>query len=371
MDSLRVLFAGGGTGGHLYPAISIAQALRERGASVAFAGSPDRLEAAIVPGAGYQLHAIASRPLSRTLSFDLLATVGANAWGTLQSIALLLRLRPNVVIATGGYVSFPVVVAASALRAMRLHRAKIALLEPNAKPGLTNRLLAPLVDEVWGAFGDRDVRFGGKFVRTGVPVRASLRALPSRAAAIATLGLDSARRTLVVMGGSQGARAVNDALSALVRSGSLPRGWQALLIAGERDYERARAEFPDGTATVVAYLDDPAAAYAAADLVVARAGASTLAELAATGKPAVLVPYPFAADDHQAGNAARAVETGAALVVADSDLPVGALARAVAEASAEDRLARLQAAAARLQAGDCLATILARVEWLAARNVTR
>ena len=364
----RVLFAGGGTGGHLYPAIAVADALRARGAHVTFAGSADRLEARIVPHAGYALHAIASRALTRRLSFDLIATLWANAVGTVQSAALLWRDRPDAVIATGGYVCFPAVLAARALRWTRLHRAAIALLEPNAKPGLTNRMLAPLVDEVWGAFGDADSRFAGKYVRTGVPVRASLRALPSRDEAVASLGLDPERQTLLAMGGSQGARSINDAAIAMVRS--LPSGWQLLLVTGESDYERVRAAMPAGSATVVGYLSDPAAAYAAADLVLARAGASTLAELTAVGRPAILVPYPFAADDHQTINARRFAETGAALVVADHELPGGAL-QAFERASQEPALGALREAAARLQTGDPLATILARVDWLTARKDER
>ncbi|MBV8117895.1 MAG: glycosyltransferase, partial [Candidatus Eremiobacteraeota bacterium] len=128
---MNVLFAGGGTGGHLYPAIAIADALRTRGAAIEFAGSADRLEASIVPRAGYHLYRIAARPLTRRLSFDLAHTAIANLAGTLQSIVLLLRLRPDVVIATGGYVCFPAVLAARILRWLHLHRAAIALLEPN------------------------------------------------------------------------------------------------------------------------------------------------------------------------------------------------------------------------------------------------
>lgn len=374
----RVLFAGGGTGGHLYPAIAIADALRARGASVAFVGSADRLEAQIVPRAGYELQTIPARPLTRRISFDFVRTLVANFSGTMQSIALLLRARPDVVIATGGYVCFPVVLAARALHWMRLNRAAIALLEPNAKPGLTSQLLVPLVDEVWAQsyFVWRGpswkVRhFSGKFIGTGVPVRASLRTLPPRHAGIAALGLDVRRKTLLVMGGSQGARAINDAAVALAGEGGLPPGWQLLLVAGERDYERVRQRISTDAGRVVLYLDDPANAYAAADLVIARAGASTLAELAATARPAILVPYPFAADDHQTVNAVTFAQSGAALVVADGDLPGGGLTLAVAQATAVVQFGVMQAAAERLQPGDPVATILARVERLAERKDER
>jgi UDP-N-acetylglucosamine--N-acetylmuramyl-(pentapeptide) pyrophosphoryl-undecaprenol N-acetylglucosamine transferase len=365
---LNVVFAGGGTGGHLYPAIAIADALRERHATVAFVGTADRLEATIVPKAGYALHAIASRPLVRKLSWDFFPTLVANVAGTLQSLFLLPRLRPDLVIATGGYVCFPAVLAARTLRFLRASRMAIALLEPNAKPGLTSRMLAPLVDEVWGAFADADSRFAGKYVRTGVPVRSALRALPARGAAAATLGLDPGCKTLLAMGGSQGARTINDALAALLKSDGLPPGWQLIVVTGERDYDRAREELQGQNTVVRPYLDDPSIAYAAADLVLARAGASTLAELAAAGKPAILVPYPFAADDHQTTNAARFAETQAAVVVADADLQRGALGGIIAEITALQRIEALQAAAERLRAGDPVATILARVDWLTARK---
>lgn len=370
---MDVVFAGGGTGGHLYPAIAIADALRAKGAAITFVGTSDRLEATIVPKAGYPLRTIAARPFSRKLSFDLVRTVFSNALGTLQSLGILRRARPDVVIATGGYVCFPLVLAARALRSLRFSHAAIALLEPNATPGLTNRLLAPLVDEVWGAFPQSDPRFAGKYVFTGIPVRAALRELPARDVAATRLGLNPSRKTLLAMGGSQGARTINDALAVLVKSDGLPDGWQLVHVTGEREYDRVRAmldkDAPAGSAPAVRpYLDDVTDAYAAADLVLARAGASTLGELAATGKPAILVPYPYAAENHQAANAARVVEAGAAVAIADRELDGGRLRVLLAETAAPSRLAALDAAAKRLQPGDPVATIIARVDSLAARK---
>ena len=180
---------------------------------------------------------------------------------------------------------------------------RIALLEPNARPGLTNRMLAPLVDEVWGAFAQADQRFANKYVHTGIPVRASLRSLPPRDAALERLGLSAKRSTLLAMGGSQGARSINDALTSLLKSDGLPEGWQLIHVTGEKEYDRVRAALSADPSTplryarddkaVRPYLDDVSDAYAAADLVLARAGASTLGELAATGRPAILVPYPL------------------------------------------------------------------------------
>lgn len=372
---MNAVFAGGGTGGHLYPAIAIADALRARGATVTFVGTADRLESTIVPRAGYALQTVASRPLTRRPSTSLgmtfvesVRTVWTNAAGTLQSVRVLRRARPDLLIATGGYVCFPVVLAARVLRFTGAFRGPIALLEPNARPGLTNRLLAPLVDEVWGAFPGADPRFAKKYVQTGIPVRALLQSLPAREEAIARLGLNPARKTLLAMGGSQGARAINDALAMLVKSDGLPPEWQLVHVTGEREYDRVRAALGKPSGAVRPYLDDLSDAYAAADLVLARAGASTLGELAALGKPAILVPYPFAAENHQAANAEVFRSAGAAVVVGDRELESGRLPAILAETARPERLAALQAAAQRLRGGDPVATILARVDALVARK---
>ncbi len=362
-----VVFAGGGTGGHLYPAIAIAQAL---GAPdrIVFIGTADRLEATIVPEAGYRLYTVRSRPLVRKLSFELLRTLLANARGAWQSARLLARLKPQLVIATGGYVCFPVV-AARWLRAVGRIHAPIALLEPNARPGLTNRLLAPLVDEVWGAFREADPRFAGKYVHTGIPVRASLTHLPQREAALSRLGLSPGRKTLLAMGGSQGARTINDALASLIAKHELPSDWQLIHVTGEREYDRVRAALGAGSnAAVRPYLTDMADAYAAADLVLARAGASTLGELMAVGLPSILVPYPHAAGDHQTSNAEVFVAAGAAILMTDRELAAGQLAATLARAIAPERLRAMRAAALGLQNGSPIATILARIDALAARK---
>ena len=347
---MNVVFAGGGTGGHLYPAIALADALRAE-ATVSFVGAADRLEATIVPKAGYPLFTIAARPLTG------IASPFVNAKGVAQSVALLRRLRPDIVIATGGYVCFPLVTAARIPGVTKWH-VPIALLEPNAVPGLTNRLLAPMVDEVWNA------------ENTGVPVRASLRSLPARDAAAARLGVDPARKTLLVVGGSQGARSINGAVANLALSGGVPPDWQLLLIAGRTnaaDVASALARVPN--ARVLPYLDDMADAYAVADLVLARAGAMTVAELAAVRLPAILVPYPHAAADHQTANA-RAVERSGAAVLLPDDALVARLPAVLAETLAPARFAALRASATALDPGDAVAAIVARIRALVSRTGT-
>jgi UDP-N-acetylglucosamine--N-acetylmuramyl-(pentapeptide) pyrophosphoryl-undecaprenol N-acetylglucosamine transferase len=322
------------------------------------------MEAKIVPKAGYPLLTVLSAPFARS-PLAALRSAGVNLIGTLQSLAVVARARPDVVIATGGYVCFPVVVAARVLRALRVVRAPIALLEPNATPGLTNKLLAPLVDEVWGAQADGDPRFRGKYVRTGVPIRSSLLHLPQRDAAIARLGLDGAKRTLIAMGGSLGARSINDAVRGL---DAAPEGWQVLLVAGDDALADAVRRRAAPGVTAAAYLDDPADAFAAADLLLARSGASTVAEVRALGLAALFVPYPHHADNHQAANAASLARDGGAVVIADKELDARRLSATLASLSESGRLATMQAAARAGAGGDAAAAIVARIRALAARR---
>jgi UDP-N-acetylglucosamine--N-acetylmuramyl-(pentapeptide) pyrophosphoryl-undecaprenol N-acetylglucosamine transferase len=350
---VTVVFAGGGTGGHLYPAIAIADALRQRDAKISFIGTADRLEARLVPQAGYELHAISSRALPRRPSLEFFMTIASNAKGTLQSLRLLASQRPDLVVATGGYVCFPVAVAARIRKFLRLSSAPLVLLEPNAEPGLTNRLLTPIVDEVWG------------LNTTGIPIRSELRRLPTRERAIARLGLDPSLQTIVAMGGSQGARSINDALVRLVQSDGMPAGWQLLALTGESDYRRVCDALGK---TARPYLDAMGDAYAVADLVLARAGASTLGELAALGKPSILVPYPFAAEGHQAANAARFEDAGAAVVLTDRELQAGGLPALLSKTAEPQRLLSLAQGAARLGGDDPLNAILARIDTLLSRT---
>ena len=368
---VNALFAGGGTGGHVYPAIALADAMRGR-ANVRFIGTSDRLETRIVPEAGYDLVTISSRPLQRRLSFATLQTVLANGVGVLQAIRALLAFRPDIVIATGGYVCFPVMVAAKVLRSLRRLPARLALLEPNAQPGLTNRMLAPLVDEVWGAFEGANALFAGKYRHTGIPVRGSLFRPNNRIEAARRLGLDPNRRTILTIGGSQGARSINEAVAALATRRALPSDWQILHVSGDRDYEYMKAELSvpyQGNAVVlVPYLREMADAYALSDVVIARAGASTLGELAALGMPSILVPYPFASDDHQAANAREFEAAGAAVVISDGDLSADSLWWTLREVMEPQHLATMRAAARSLGSNDPVAEILTRIDALVSRK---
>ncbi len=368
---MRLLLTGGGTGGHIYPAVAIAEACaREPSLAplcASFIGSRRGLEARIVPAASLRIAFVSAAPFERGAPIALLRTIALNALGFLRALVLVRGLRPDVLVATGGYVTFPVVAALRCLRALGLTRARIAVLEANATPGLTNRLLAPLADEVWWAHRPPEA-MGARAVLTGMPVRASLRVPLTRTAARQMLGLEAEAVTIVVMGGSQGARSLNAAVAAMIEAG-FPAHWQIALVSGKREYETLALRLGGrARVRVFAYLDDPRAAYAAADIVVVRSGASTLGELAATGTPAILVPYPHATDDHQMRNARAYAAGGAAIVLPDADLNAARLQHELQAALEPARLEPLRVAARAAAIDDPAAAIAARVKLLISAN---
>jgi UDP-N-acetylglucosamine--N-acetylmuramyl-(pentapeptide) pyrophosphoryl-undecaprenol N-acetylglucosamine transferase len=378
---MRIILAGGGTGGHLYPALSLARALSGAPADpglckpgetipqielqlgpaavdftsteaprLLFISSTGDLDAGMLADANIPTAAVMSRPLSRTSIFAAAAGLAGNTLGVAQAMPLVARFRPDVLIATGGYASVPVVTAAALLRtARRLPDLKIALVEPNAFPGVANRFLCRAADEVWGAYAETGIFFPGKFVRTGIPVRPEFYTAPSKADARRRLNLDPARTTVLAFGGSQGARTINVAVSAMVARRRLPPEWQILHVTGKRDFEwmaaERNAEQNDNRYLVLPYMDDIALAYAASDAVIARAGASTLGELAVSGLPALLVPYPHAAEDHQRKNAQVFASRGAAAIIDDAALDADTLYWALLDIMGEDKRAAMAAAA--------------------------
>ena len=371
---MKVVITGGGTGGHIYPGLAIDAALREdcaaRGEAyeAIFFGTRRGLESEIVTRAGMPLRFIPSRPLTRKLSADLALTAGVNAAGTAVAARELARFRPDLVIATGGFVTFPVIVAARALRVARRIDPSVALLEENARPGLTNRLLSPLVDEVWTAPWTFPGAFRSRAVVTGVPVRPQFKEHIPRPRARERLEIDPHATVVVVFGGSQGARSINEATLEMVTSRSLPPAWWVVHVCGRRDYEemkaRARDKRPGNRFTLLPYIEDPVPAYAAADIIVARAGASTLAELAASGRPALLIPYPFASEDHQAANARFFADTGSGRLLHDAELSGDVLFWALSEALDSEVLGAMTKCASALAPADAAAMIVRRVRVL-------
>jgi UDP-N-acetylglucosamine--N-acetylmuramyl-(pentapeptide) pyrophosphoryl-undecaprenol N-acetylglucosamine transferase len=302
------VIAGGGTGGHLYPGLALAHALASGGVSVAFVGTAGGIEARVVPASGFPLHLLPGRQLRgggvTRAAAGLVTAAGAAA----RAVALLGALRPRLVVGVGGYASVAVVVAAA------LRRIPTLLLEQNAVPGAANRLLARLARRVCVGFEESIAFFPpGRALHTGNPVRTDLlRTRPARD-----------RLGLLVFGGSAGAHRLNQAtLEALRILGPAARVLDVTHQTGTTDLEAVGAGYTalDLPVRVESFIADMGATYSAADVVIARAGAMTCAEVTAVGLPVILVPYPYAADDHQRRNAEVLVAAGAAEMILDAEL---------------------------------------------------
>ncbi len=343
---LKVVLSCGGTGGHIMPALAVAARLRQLDppAEVSFVGTADRLEAKLIPDAGYLLRTIDVRGFARSLRPRSLLRNGAlllrlaSLAPLRQARGILRELRPDLVLGTGGYVTGPVLLAAA------LRRLPTMILEQNANPGLTNRLLAPVVRRI-GLPHETAHPFWAKrahkTVVVGNPVRQAILET-TRAEGIRRLGLDSARRTLGCLGGSLGSRMLNERFQQLLRApelASFSGQLQAVHGCGTRflgEVEEAGAEgtFP---CRLLDFIQDMGAFYAAMDLLVCRGGATTLAEATARGIPMVVVPWEGASNAEQKENAARLVEHGAAIVLSESEVASGKLRKTVAELFHEPR----------------------------------
>jgi UDP-N-acetylglucosamine--N-acetylmuramyl-(pentapeptide) pyrophosphoryl-undecaprenol N-acetylglucosamine transferase len=302
---LRFLIAAGGTVGHVAPALAVAEALRERGGLVTFAGSPDRVEARLVPENGYEFDAFSISGLPRRPSAELLRAMGRALAAPVACRTILRRRRPDAVLGAGGYVAGPMVLAA------RLERIPCVLTEADAHLGLANRLAAPLADSVFLALPVG--REGEKYRAVGRPIPAASRPMDCEEAR-RRLGLGADTRVVLVFGGSLGARLLNDlALDAWAESGPA-----VIHLCGERDYAELQGRVSRPDYILQPFMDEIGVAYGAADVVLARAGGSVW-ELAAAGLPAVLVPGEFATGQHQEKNARWFADAGGAVVVPEAE----------------------------------------------------
>jgi UDP-N-acetylglucosamine--N-acetylmuramyl-(pentapeptide) pyrophosphoryl-undecaprenol N-acetylglucosamine transferase len=351
-----ILIAAGGTGGHLFPGIAVADELRRRdpAARVVFVGTPRGLESRLVPRAGYELVLLPIHPLKAVGWRNMLRGLVALPRGMARAFALVVRERPAAVLGVGGYAGGPVALAAALLGV------RTVILEPNARPGFTNRVLRRFVDRAACAYEEARREFGPKGVVTGNPVRGGFAALPRKEHRPPLM--------LLAFGGSQGSRVLNDAMVAALPHLPGPDRLRIVHQTGEAMRDEvarayARAERP---AEVLAFLDDMEARFAAADLVLARSGATTCAELTAAGKAAVLVPFARAADDHQRTNARALAAAGAAGMLEEKDLTGESLGRALTELLAEpERIAVMEEASRRLGRPDAAARVADLLEGVA------
>ena len=369
---LSVLLAGGGTGGHVFPALTLAEELQGRGSLVSFAGSAHGLEARLVKAQGIPFHAFKAKPL-----------VGQGPWGKVKAVTtlglsafearrLVRRLGAQVVVGTGGYVSAPAVVGA------RLARRPVLLIEPNAGSGVANRWLSRLASEVAVAYEQTASEFFCPARVTGVPVRSAFFEVP----ALADRASSPGPPRLLVLGGSQGALQLNRALpEAVRRTAAAVGGLEVTHQCGERHLESTRQAYGEAlgntgsseasiwgnqvSVKVVSFLDDMAGAMAASDLIVSRAGAVTLAEICAAGRPALLVPLA-AALGHQLDNGRVLEAAGAARVLMPGQVEAASLGESLAHLLGDrERLVAMGAAARALAGRGAAGAIADRVEALA------
>jgi UDP-N-acetylglucosamine--N-acetylmuramyl-(pentapeptide) pyrophosphoryl-undecaprenol N-acetylglucosamine transferase len=366
---VRTVIAGGGTAGHVYPGLALAEVLRARGHEVAFLGTQRGLEATLVPASGFEFHAVEAAPFVRRASLAALRApvVALRAVGRCRT----LLHGADVVVGMGGYVSVPAVLAAT-----RTH-IPVVLHEQNAVPGLANRVLSHMAQAVAVSFQDAAARFPRR-VRartslTGNPVRPEILRVPEERESLAKesrseLDLKDDRRTVVIFGGSQGAVRIDQAAAGACRLMAHRSDLQIVLITGPAHLEVTRRGLSNGGDLVVravGYLERMDLAYACAELVVSRAGATTIAEIAACELPALLIPYPHATGRHQEANARALQRAGGASILLDEQVSAETLAARIESlVDHQERLvsmAERSAAFGRPDAADRLADLALQV----------
>jgi UDP-N-acetylglucosamine--N-acetylmuramyl-(pentapeptide) pyrophosphoryl-undecaprenol N-acetylglucosamine transferase len=356
MNIDRIVVAGGGTGGHLFPGLAVVEELRRRlpRLDVLFVGTSRGIEARLLPQRGERFVRVEVKPLLGRTPLELARNVAELPRATLEAIGVVRSFKPDLALGLGGYAAGPVLLAAATLRVPS------ALLEQDARVGLTNRLLSKTVGRAYLAYEQTAAHFGGDRARVvGNPLRRAF-VEAARMAAHDPAGIDARGRGVLVIGGSQGARALNEQVpAALARAGVTQLGVPVLHQAGANMLEQVQARYAELgiAAQVVPFIDDMVRAYSDASLVIARAGASTLAELSAIGRPGILVPLPTAAGGHQLINARAFERAGAGIAIEEDALDAQRLGAVIGElladrarrtdmARAARRLAKPEAAAA-------------------------
>ena len=349
---MRILLAGGGTGGHIYPALAIADAIKRRkpAAEFRFVGTGHGLEATLVPHSGYELDLIHLYGFQRRLSARNFKNIFLLGKSLLDVRRILRRFQPDVVIGTGGYVCGPVLLMAARTGIPTM------IQEQNAFPGVTNRILSRVVDVVALGYEEAAEKFASsraKLVTTGNPVRQDLR-VEGREAASHRFGFRPDILTVLITGGSQGARSINQAALSLHRRYAGRRDIQLLHVTGQTDHadvvrtlvnEGLPVDDPAQGRIVLSYLHEMPAALSMTDVAISRAGAIGLAELTLLGIPSILAPYPYASENHQEINARALADRGAAMVIKDAAL-TGELLYDTVESLLSDTVRRQNMAAA-------------------------
>lgn len=348
----RFLFAGGGTGGHLFPAIAVAERIKAKipEADILFIGTKTKIEGQVVPKLGYKFRSIWIKGFSRTFNIENILFPVKLVVSLLQSLVINMSFKPKVAIGSGGYVSGPAIWGSSVMGA------KIILLEQNSYPGVTTRLLERYADEIYVSYGDSVKYLKSKEIIkvTGNPVRESLYKI-EKETALAHFNLDSGMKTLLILGGSLGAASINDAVAESLthlKEKKLQIIWQT----GTNYYEKYKNLGGEGI-IMSPFIEDMNLAYSAADMLVARAGATTIAEMLVLGIPTILIPSPNVAENHQYYNAKSLADENAAILIEDKDIKKILADKVIATIFDKDKLEELSINSKRLGKPDAAALI--------------
>lgn len=311
----RFLFAGGGTGGHLFPAIAVAEKIKAKipEADILFVGTKTKIEGMVVPKLGYKFSSIWIKGFSRTFKLENILFPVKLLVSLLQSLAINMSFRPKVAIGSGGYVSGPAIWGSAVMGA------KIILLEQNSYPGITTRLLERYADEIHVSYGDsvKYLKSKEKIKISGNPVRESLNRIDKKTA-LTHFNLDSDKKTLLVLGGSLGAASINEAVAESIQK-LKGKKLQIIWQTGKDYYEKYKNLAGEGI-IMFPFIDSMNLAYSAADMVIARAGATTIAELLVLGIPSILIPSPNVAENHQYYNAKSLADENGAILIDDKNI---------------------------------------------------
>ena len=367
----NVLISGGGTGGHIFPALSIAGGIKERfpQANILFVGALGRMEMEKVPAAGYEIIGL---PVSGFDRKNMLRNVKVlfRLWKSIRMAKKILKdFRPDIAIGVGGYASGPT------LSACEAQGIPIVLQEQNSYAGITNKLLARKAQKICVAYEHMERFFpASKIMITGNPVRQELLSINvSREVAIKSFGLDPSKKTILIIGGSLGARTINESVLShlsLIRQSNVQFIWQTGSFYSEQiQIELDKREKPDNI-YVCDFISDMAKAYKAADLVISRAGASSISELCLLGKPCILVPSPNVAEDHQTKNALALTEKNAAIYIKDTDAKMALIPKAVSTANEPEQLVTLSRNILTMAHPNAAKTIAEEIIKLASKRTT-
>jgi UDP-N-acetylglucosamine--N-acetylmuramyl-(pentapeptide) pyrophosphoryl-undecaprenol N-acetylglucosamine transferase len=342
MNKMRIIISGGGTGGHIFPAISIANALKQKNPAISllFVGAESRMEMEKVPAAGYEIIGLPVRGFNRVNLFSNVRVLVDLVRSLLKARRVIHQFKPDVAVGVGGYASGPVLRAAASMGIPTL------IQEQNSYAGVTNKLLAKKASCICVAYPDMDRFFPAKkLLITGNPVRQDLLSgVDLKAEALKVFGLDPAKKTLLIVGGSLGARTLNESVMASLELLESTTGVQVIWQTGKYYYQSIREQLESKTlkqVKVMEFIQQMNLAYAVADLIVSRAGASSISEFCLLKKAVILVPSPNVAEDHQTKNALALVKEEAAVMIADRDAKESLINKAISLIQQDDRLRTL------------------------------